>query len=375
MRNAMLRVLLVSEGSGGHLIPAMEVAKTLAKSAHRLRLWHVERPALSALVRDSLSQLRVMGVETDAIRIVSSRWPILRLACRVAQAAALWVQAHRVFRRFHPHLVVGFGGWVCIPIVWAARQRKIRVILHEQNVRLGRANRFLLRRHWVDQMTISFDQTRAFLNGTPTMVTGLPLREDGAQHMREEAADRFGLSPSAFTLLVMGGSQGARVLNRLMADLVTSLSEEERTSWHIIHVTGPHDVEMMRQRYATRGIQAWVAPYLAQMHEAYQAASVVITRSGASTIAELARYGRPAILVPYPHASGHQRDNAALVESVGGGIVMEEMQASAPRLLGVLRQVACDPKLRHMMAAQIRTLAAPHATERLAALIETIANG
>ncbi len=367
-----LNIVLVSEGSGGHLIPAMEVAKTLAGSAHRLRLWYVERPALSALVRDSLSQLRVMGVEMETIRIVSSRWPILRVACRTAQAATLWAQAHRVFHRFHPHLVVGFGGWVCIPIVWAARQRRLRVLLHEQNVRLGRANRFLLRRHWVDQVAISFDQTRAFLNGTPTVVTGLPIREDGAQHTREEAASRCGLSPSAFTLLVMGGSQGAHVLNRLMADLVTSLSEGERTNWQVIHVTGPHDVALMQQRYAAYGVHAWIAPHLTQMHGAYQVADVVIARSGASTIAELARYGRPAILIPYPHAAGHQRDNAALVESVGGGIVMEERHASAPRLLGVLRRMAHDSRLRHMMAEQILTLAKPDATRQLAALIETM---
>ncbi|MBI4354146.1 MAG: UDP-N-acetylglucosamine--N-acetylmuramyl-(pentapeptide) pyrophosphoryl-undecaprenol N-acetylglucosamine transferase [Candidatus Omnitrophica bacterium] len=365
----------MSEGSGGHLIPAMEVAKTLAGAGHRARLWYVQRPTLSALLRESLDELRAMGVEIETIQVVSSRWPFLRVGIRLGQVAALWIQAHRRLRRFHPHAVVGFGGWVGIPIILAARQRRVRVLLHEQNVRLGRANRFVLRRHWVDRLAISFESTRASLNGTPTTLTGLPLREAPERRPREETAQRFGLSTSAWTILVMGGSQGSRVLNRLMDDVVAECSEEECANWQFIHVTGPHDVERMRQRYAARGIRAWAAPHLIQMHEAYQLAHVMIARAGASTLAELARYGCPSILVPYPHASGHQRDNAELVESIGGGLIMEEAQASAPRLLGVLRRMAADVRLRDMMATQIRSLARPEATRELASLIERITDG
>ena len=363
MRNAPINVVLVSEGSGGHLIPATEVAKALAGSGHRVRLVYLQRPQLSALMRHSLNHLQVMGVELLAIQ---PGW-------RPGQAARLWWWAYRMLSRWGTQLVVGFGGWVCIPFVLAARQRRIRVLLHEQNVGLGRANRLLVHRHWANHLAISFEQTRAFLNGTPTTVTGLPTRSGAQVGTREEAAQWFGLLAEAWTVLVIGGSQGSRTLNRVMTDLLPRLSGAERSAWQFIHLAGEREARDVRQRYEAGGVRGWVDAHVAEMAFAYHMADVVIARAGASTLAELARYGCPAILIPYPYAAGHQRDNARLVESVGGGIMIEEAEVSASRLLSLLRRMVADSRLRQMMATQIRTLAQPEATTRLATLIESIA--
>lgn len=355
-----LRILFVTEGSGGHLIPAMEVAQAAAEAGHHVRMVYLQRPHVAALVRHSLDHLRLMGAELEAVR---PGW-------RPGQAIALWWRAHRLLRRWRAHLVVGFGGWVCIPTVLAARQQRIRVLVHEQNVSLGRANRFLLRRHWVDHLAISFDHTRTFLNGTPTTLTGLPTRSEAPANARDQAAARFGLSAQAWTILVIGGSQGAHTVNRAVTDLLAQLSEAERSAWQFIHLAGAREAQAIRQRYDASGARGWVASHLPEMADAYRLADVVIARGGASTIAELARCGCPSILIPYPHASAHQGDNVRLVESVGGGVRMEDAEASGPRLLGVLRRMASDPRLCQMMAAQMRTLAQPDATTRLVKLIE-----
>jgi UDP-N-acetylglucosamine--N-acetylmuramyl-(pentapeptide) pyrophosphoryl-undecaprenol N-acetylglucosamine transferase len=161
----------------------------------------------------------------------------------------------------------------------------------------------------------------------------------------------------------------------LVCDLLTRLSTEERAAWQFIHLAGTQEAQEVRQRYDASGVPGWVASHVVEVDYLYQLADVVIARAGAATIAELARSGRPVILVPYSHAAGHQRDNAALVESVGGGVMMEEADASAPRVLGTLRRMAQDARLRQMMATQMRLLARPQATERLALLIEIAASG
>jgi len=366
-----LRVLLVSEGSGGHLIPALQVARELAEDGAKIQLWYVERRQTERLTRSLLHELNgsAEAIEPHPVRPAGSSW------ARLWRCQELWKQSQRCFDTFDPHVVVGFGGWMSAPVLAAARRRGIECLVHEQNVQLGRANRVLTR--WVDCVAISFSETRSSLNGTPSVVTGLPVRRDIGSISRTESAARLGVDAARPTVLVLGGSQGSRAINETIRRLVPRLTDEERRSWQFLHITGSQDEAGVRAAYADSAhsggaVRAIVMPFLADMGSAYAAADLAVTRAGASTIAELAQCGLPAIVIPYPFAGGHQRVNARLVESVGGAVMLEEAEASAERLLGTMRRILRDRRLRAMMGEQMRSVARPHAAASLASAIRSL---
>lgn len=357
-----VRVLLAAEGSGGHLIPALEVSRALVASGAQVCLLYAKRRQTAGLVEALMREATSAGVHVHPVCVSSAWHRIARGPWRVWQAATVWRLAHRYARAFDPQAVVGFGGWFSIPIALMARQRHTPLLLHEQNVYLGRANRLLVK--WADQLALSFENG---LTGERNIViTGLPVREAIGTVGRQEAARRLGLNPDANTVLILGGSQGAQPINRLVCQMVVELPDRARTSWQFIHLSGASDDTLVQQVYATVGVRAFVAAHLTDMGFAYALADVVIARAGASTIAELARCGIPAVLIPYPYAGGHQGANARLVESVGGGVLVEEATATPQQLFSLLHQILSDERLRLKMADQMRTLATPDATTRLA---------
>ncbi|PIQ83262.1 MAG: undecaprenyldiphospho-muramoylpentapeptide beta-N-acetylglucosaminyltransferase [Candidatus Omnitrophica bacterium CG11_big_fil_rev_8_21_14_0_20_63_9] len=362
-----LKVLLVAEGSGGHLIPALQVAKALVRSGARIKVWYAQRQPIAALATALSREASDGGVEIDPIPVPSSRdvWG------RLWRCGQLWSKASRCFDTFAPDVVVGFGGWVSAPVVLAARTRRIGCLLHEQNVVLGRTNRWLAR--WVDQVALSFGETQQQLPHREAVITGMPVREMIGQSRRAEAAASFGLDPQRLTLLVLGGSQGARAINWLICAALADCASEERQGWQVVHIAGPADEDRMRQAYDASGISAHVAAFVVNMEQAYALADVAVARAGASTVAELTRCGVPAIFIPYPHAGAHQRANAKLVESVGGGICIEESEATSERLLASVRQFLGDARLRQIMGQQLRTLHTTGAAERLRDAIVEIA--
>ena len=360
-----LKVILVAEGSGGHLIPALEVAATLAKAGAHIKIWYARRgqtaPLTDALVRPHPS------IDVDAIPVDASP----NLLERLWRCGQLWHRAQRCFDTFAPDVVVGFGGWVSAPVVLAARNRRIGCLLHEQNVVMGRANQWLA--PWVDRVAVSFRETQARLDRSSSVMTGLPIRQGIGHTARAQAAARFGFDPDRTTLVILGGSQGSRTINRLMIDAVAFVLPAERNSWQVVHVTGPADAAAAQAVYRAHGVTAWAAPFLIEMDAAYALADVVIGRAGASTIAELARCGTPAVLIPYPYAGHHQRANAALVEAIGGGVMIEESEATPARVLGATRRILTDRRLRLMMSRQMRELGCADATDRLRDVIVEIA--
>lgn len=364
-----MRVLLVAEGSGGHLIPALEVAEALAHSGAQIKVWYAQRQHTAPLTQ-RLTQARASSaVDIDPIPLPSSTHFVKRLW----HCGQLWHRAQRCFDAFAPDVVVGFGGWVSAPVMLAARRRRIRCVLHEQNAVMGRTNRWLAR--WADRVAVSFQQTGVGHEAFPWLVTGMPVREEIGRYPRVDAAARFGFAPDRPTLLVLGGSQGSRAINRIMVAAVARCSAQERERWQVLHLIGADARAPIAQAYADAGLTARVEPFLADMAAAYAAADLVIARAGASTIAELARCGTPAILVPYPYARAHQRVNARLVETIGGGLCLEESQASPERLLAAMRRLLNDQRLRAMMGAQLQALHCADAAQRLADAITDVAHG
>jgi UDP-N-acetylglucosamine--N-acetylmuramyl-(pentapeptide) pyrophosphoryl-undecaprenol N-acetylglucosamine transferase len=362
MENASpLKALLIAEGSGGHLIPALQLARALAASGAQVKLWYDQRPSMTQFTHALAEEAHIAAVDVEPLPTrTTAQTPFHRL-WRFGQ---LWERSQRCFDTFAPDVVVGFGGWVSVPVVLAAKLRRLACLLHEQNAVPGRANRLLSR--WVDRVAVSFPETQTALGGAATTIlTGMPVRPSIGAASRGQTAARFGFSSDRPTILVLGGSQGARAINCLMAHAAGLLSPQERKTWQVLHVTGPADAAMVRQAYADAGLRAWVAPFLAEMEAAFAQADVVIARSGSSTIAELARCGIPAVLIPYPYAGGHQRINARIVEAVGGGMVIGEHGATPRQLLDAVRHLLHDARLRQMMGSQLRSLHVADATERL----------
>ena len=368
---AILRVLVVAEGSGGHLIPALQTSQALSASGAEVLCWYAARPTTDGLLAELWDPASGVRLEPLPIRAGARRHP----ARRIWEMGRLWRAAQMQFHTFRPHVVAGFGGWMSVPVVLAARRRRIPTLIHEQNAALGRANRLL--KPWVDLLALSFPTASADAEARlrpPTVLTGLPTRGAIGALTRAEAARRLGGDADRPTVLVVGGSQGSRALNQLACGMADHMTEAERASWQIVHLAGSAEEATVDAAYRRAGVRAVVRPYLADMQLAYAAADVVISRAGASTIAELARCGLPGILVPYPYAGGHQRHNAQLVERLGGGVRCEESQIQPEQLLGLLRRLLSDARLRWMMGQQMRTLAQPDAAGRLADVILRVAD-
>ena len=353
------RFLLVAEGSGGHVIPALQVAQALSARGARITLWYAQRQQMVPLAESLVQEAVDRSITVEPIALVAPG----TVVGRVRQFSQLWQRTARCLTTFAPDVVVGFGGWISAPVVLAARLRGIRCMLHEQNVVLGRTNRLLSR--CVNRVAVSFKETQATLTHVESVMTGMPIRQRIGECSRAEACRRFSLDPHRATLLILGGSQGARAINRLMVEVAGSVSPHERDAWQVVHLTGHADAASVQAAYAAHRIRAWVSPFLVEMEAAYAQADVVVARAGASTLAELARCGLPAVLIPYPHAGGHQRANAELVELMGGGVVIEEAEATSERTLSAIRRIMTDERLRTMMATQMRTMSIPDATERL----------
>ncbi|MBI4341428.1 MAG: undecaprenyldiphospho-muramoylpentapeptide beta-N-acetylglucosaminyltransferase [Candidatus Omnitrophica bacterium] len=355
----LLKVLLVAEGSGGHLIPALQVAESLAAQGVATKLWYAQRWQTAALADALARGVREGSVDVDPIAVGPSGGALSRLW----QCGQLWSRAQRCFDAFAPDVVVGFGGWVCAPVVLAACRRGIGCVVHEQNVVLGRANRWLAR--WADRVAVSFDETQPRLRRAGAVTTGMPVRPALGSTSRAEAARRFGLSAERPTLLILGGSQGSRVMNQMMMQLMPLIAPRERATWQFVHLTGAADVLAVQRAYQVARLAAWVAPFLTDMDAAYAQADLVLARAGASTVAELARCGLPSVLIPFPYAGGHQRANARVVEACGGGLVIEEAAAAPQRVLDEVRRLLSDAARRAAMSRCIRTLSRPDAAQRL----------
>ncbi len=375
-----IRVLIAAEGSGGHVIPAIETAKALAAKGARVRVLCARRPQTAGLF-EQLTRDAGPLVEIDPVDLPTASW-MPRWLGAPAQRTAWWItrgrqalevrrRALRIFAEAPPHVVAGFGGGFCVPIVLVARQHHTPVLIHEQNVTLGKANRWLLRR--IDQLAVSFDATSQRVTGADCVVTGLPVRPAIGGGDRHQAAQGAGLDPNAPTVLIVGGSQGAGPINRLMAELLAQLTDEERRGWQCIHATGNADVDVMRRAYAGAGVRALVCSHLTDMAGAYAMADLVISRSGASMVAELSRCGKPALLIPYPHANAHQVDNARIVESSGGGVCFQEASITPERLLASVRELLRDAPRRAAMGQRIRGLMDDRAAQRLAGAVLALA--
>jgi UDP-N-acetylglucosamine--N-acetylmuramyl-(pentapeptide) pyrophosphoryl-undecaprenol N-acetylglucosamine transferase len=356
-------VLLAAGGSGGHLFPAEALARALEKRgglvdlATDVRAAHFQFPA------------RAVHVIASATLRGGNPLALARTAALLAFGSA---QAFALIGRLRPAVTVGFGGYPTVPPLLAASWRRVPTVLHEQNAVMGRANRLLASR--VTAIATGFPSLikldarwRSKLN-----VTGNPLREPViAAAATPYAAPQPG---GAFNLLVFGGSQGARVMSEVVPQAVAALSADLRARLHVEQQARPEDLDTVKTAYGKLGISADCGPFFADLARRMAAAHLIVSRSGASTVAELAAVGRPAILVPLPHALDQdQFANAGVLAQAGAALRIEQHDFTPQRLAAQLAALAGDPARLAGMARAAKSCGSLDAAEKLADLVLQVA--
>ncbi|MGC2620301.1 MAG: undecaprenyldiphospho-muramoylpentapeptide beta-N-acetylglucosaminyltransferase [Acidobacteriaceae bacterium] len=355
-----MRVLIAGGGTGGHIIPALAIADELkARSGAEVLFVGTARGLESRLVPQA-------GYRLELIRV--GQLNQVSLATRLKTVFDLprgFLQCVKLLRAFGPKVVIGVGGYASGPVMGAAILLGIPTLAFEPNAVPGMANRLVGKR--VKAAAVNLTPAAKYFRGA--QVTGIPVR---AEFFRLTA--RTAGSPPH--LLVFGGSQGARVLNNTMPKIASALLDAV-PGLTILHQAGARAAETTLAAYQASGAppERWqVAAFLDDMPRRFEAADLVLARSGASTVAELAAAGKPALLIPFPQAADdHQRHNAEVMAHADAAQVMLEAELTPERLLEALVKLLQEPKRLAQMAENARTLAHPDAAERIAGMVMGLA--
>ena len=354
-------VVIAAGGTGGHFFPAEALAAELVSRGHRIVLMTDARSG-------GLSSPTFAGHEQYVIRGagIAGRG-LWRGAKAIGAMAAGVIQARAILARIGAATVVGFGGYPSVAPILAAGLLRHRpsLILHEQNAVLGRANRFLAGR--ADVLALGFDGTKRIPSGTRTEVTGNPVRPA----ITALSLTSYVAANNRIRLLVLGGSLGARIFSDVVPAALRKLPEALRIRLSVVQQTRSEDLERVRAAYAADGMAAELSPFFPAVAARLVAAHLVIARAGASTVAELAVAGRPAILVPLPGAiDDHQSANARALADAGGAWVVPQSRFTAEFLAERLTELFNDPAGLTEAAVGARSQARADAAVRLADLVE-----
>lgn len=359
-----MRVVVGTGGTAGHILPALAVAERL-------------RDRLGAEVvfmgRDGGQEATLVpaaGFQLETVKAIpfSRRFSLAMLRAPLAALRAAG-QSRPVVRS--ADVVLGMGGYVSVPVSLAARRERVPLVLHEQNALPGLANRLGAR--WAATVALSFPETAdRFPRRTRTVVTGNPVRAsvvrvpEGRDALADAARTELGLEADRRTVVVFGGSQGALRLNRAAVELGALLSGRE--DLQLLLLTGPRDHdEVVRRLPRPRQLVVRTVPFLERMELAYAVADLVVSRAGATTIAELAVCGLPAVLVPYPYATGrHQEANARALERAGGATVILDDAATGESLAGEIVSILGDAGRLLSMVRSARRFGRPQAADAVA---------
>ncbi|RAU22912.1 undecaprenyldiphospho-muramoylpentapeptide beta-N-acetylglucosaminyltransferase [Paramagnetospirillum kuznetsovii] len=354
-------IALAAGGTGGHVFPAEALAAVLLERGHRLALVTDKRGAAYGGTLGSLETHRISAGG------IAGRGKLAKLRA-VAELGLGVLQARSLLSRIRPAVVVGFGGYASVPGVVAAVLTGIPTAIHEQNAVLGRANRLLAGR--VKRIATSFAEvSHVEPRLAPKLVhTGMPVRAgiDAMRSVAYPALDQTG----PINLVVLGGSQGARILSEVVPAALVRLPEALRRRISIAQQCRPEDLDAVGKAYEGSGITCTLQSFFTDVPERLAGAHLVIGRAGASTVAELTALGRPAILVPYPFAiDDHQTANAHAVEDSGGAWLMQQDGFTAEALAARLETLLGQPETLIRTAECAAKAGRPDAAARLADLV------
>ncbi len=357
------RLSITCGGTGGHFYPGLSIAREFRRRGGEVQLLlsgkNIETQALEAQKYD------IPVVKLPVMPSPSWRNP---LSFRRFWRGALGGRraARQAMAEFRPQALLGMGSFASLPAVWAAHRMRIPLFLHDGNARIGKANRLFSR--WARVIGMAFPPVNAEKIQCPWDVTGMPLRPEltAQSHTKPEAIAalnaRFGcaLEPERWTILIFGGSQGARSVNLAFSRVLVEFGSKRR-DFQVIHLTGKLELELMQSIWGKVDFPVLLLPSLDDMALAYSAADLVVSRSGGSSVAELALFRKFAILVPYPFAAeDHQADNAEYLAAGEAALVVPNNQCEA-RAGGILQKFFDDPVEFTALGAKSLRLARPNA--------------
>ncbi len=353
-----LRVLIAGGGTGGHIIPALAIARELTEHhAADVRFVGTSRGLETRLVPQA-------GYPLDLIQVGQLNNVSLMTRLKTVGGLPLGVlSCFGLLRRFRPQVVVGVGGYASGPAMFAAILSRIPTLAFEPNAMPGLVHRWLGK--WVSAAAVNFTPAMAYFRNA--RLTGIPVRKEFFQLQNHESA-----AGTKLHLLIFGGSQGARILNTLMPQIAPRLLEAV-PGLTILHQAGARHAEATQAAFAASGADAsrWqVHAFLDDMPLHFQSADLVLSRSGASTVAELAAAGKASLLIPFAAAADdHQRKNAEVLETEKAALLLPEAEASPDRLLAELLALFRDPECLRAMGENARRLAHPDAAAKIAQMV------
>jgi UDP-N-acetylglucosamine--N-acetylmuramyl-(pentapeptide) pyrophosphoryl-undecaprenol N-acetylglucosamine transferase len=357
------RIVLAAGGTGGHLFPAEALAGALLGRGFAVDLITDERGTGFGKLSVPVHRIASGGIAGKGVATRARNY--LRLALG-------FQQSRRLLRRLRPSVAVGFGGYPSVPPILAAQFGQVRTVLHEQNAVMGRANRLLMKR--ATRIALSFNNVRHAEQLSSKVVTGNPVRQAII-----EIGTRGYTAPSPggdIHLLVFGGSQGARVFGRVTPPAVALLPESLRKRLRLVQQCRAEDLDEAASRYRELGMDVALQPFFADMPARMERAHLVVCRSGASSVAELAAAGRPALMIPLPNSiDDHQMANAESLASAGGGWVMTENALTPESLAARLAAILSDGDALQRAAERARAAARRDAAERLADVVAELVPG
>ncbi|MCG8403238.1 MAG: undecaprenyldiphospho-muramoylpentapeptide beta-N-acetylglucosaminyltransferase [Firmicutes bacterium] len=348
-----MRFIVTGGGTGGHIYPALAIAGGLREKYPGCSVLYV------GTARGLESQIvPAAGLDFRPVRAVGIKRSLSLHNLKVPwEVAAGYLEAGRLIRGFAPRAVAGTGGYVCGPVMLAAARMKIPTLIHEQNALPGVTNRILSR--FVDRVAVTFeDSLQYFPRRARARLTGLPVRADIITAGRAEARAEYNAGDDEQFILSFGGSQGARSLNRAVAAAAGWIAYRPGLRW--LHVTGREQHDAFMDMLAGAGHpevpgNMTVVPYLHRMPRALAAADLVVGRAGASGIAEITARGLPALLIPFPYATGnHQEHNARALVARGAAEMIRDADLTGTALVARLEELLGDPgRLQSMTAASL----------------------
>ena len=369
-----MRIIVSGGGTGGHIYPAITLIRAIQEKEPAADFLYVgTRHGLEADI------VQREGIPFREVNLLGFKRSLsLANVGRAAAALAGVVKAMAVVRAFRPDAAIGTGGYVCGPTLLAASLLGVPTLIQEQNVVPGITNRLLAK--FVTRVAVGTPEAAAHFPAEKVIYTGNPIRRAVVDASRQAAIEAFRLEPTKKTVLVSGGSQGAKTINRAMIPVIKRCAERDETQ--ILFVTGRGDYEDTLREIQAAGVDLRAAenivvrPYLYDMPEAMAAADLAVFRAGAIGIAELTARGVPAILVPYPYAAAnHQEKNARALAAAGAARMILDRELTGERLLAVLTELLHDDERLKRMGERSRFLGRPKAAEEIAAIVLGMTEG
>ncbi len=358
------RILIAAGGTGGHIFPALAVAQELQSHLRSGYSDEQGTPVIEFLGTGRGLESRVIPRAGFRLRTVAAAglkgMGALKRLSNLLVLPRSAIETAGILREFQPDAVVGIGGYLAGPAMLEAALKDIPTLLIEPNAVPGFTNRVLA--PIVKLAAVGFEEAARYY-GSKARVTGHAVRREFFDVQEKEHVPPF-------TVLVLGGSQGSKSINNIMVELLTLLHSE---TVKFVHQTGERDYNDVLNSYRERGVEAEIHKFIDDVPGALARADLVIARSGAATVAELAAAGRAALLIPFPHSTDqHQLQNARALERVGAAHILEERELTASRLANEILELLGSPERLKAMGRSARSLARPHAAAEIADLVEEI---